>query len=79
MPPIAAGTPIDPGGKFVALVLGDSEDRWKEAFAARGLTYHPTQLRLFRHVRAVQALGLERLQRLPSGSVRYRVGTVALV
>jgi uncharacterized protein len=48
VPPIAAGTPIDPSGKFVARVLGDTEDRWKEVFAARGLVYHPTRLRLFK-------------------------------
>ena len=46
-PPVAAGTPTDPTGKFVALVLGDTEDRWKEIFAANGLTYHPPRLRLF--------------------------------
>jgi uncharacterized protein len=46
-PPVAAGTPTDPTGKFVALVLGDTEDRWKEIFAANGRTYHPPRLRLF--------------------------------
>jgi uncharacterized protein len=46
-PPIATGTPNDPTGKFVALVLGDTEDRWKEIFAASGRTYHPPRLRLF--------------------------------
>jgi len=46
-PPVVAGTPADPTGKFVALVLGDTEDRWKEIFAANGLTYHPPRLRLF--------------------------------
>jgi len=34
-------------GKFVALVLGDTEDRWSEIFAASGRTYHPPKLRLF--------------------------------
>src|ERR1700678_2924003 len=29
-PPVTAGTPQDPTGKFIALVLGDTEDRWKE-------------------------------------------------
>jgi hypothetical protein len=28
-------------------VLGDTDDRWKEVFAARGQTYHPPKLRLF--------------------------------
>jgi predicted metalloprotease len=46
-PPVTAGTPTDPTGKFVALVLGDTEDRWKEIFAANGRTYHPPRLRLF--------------------------------
>ncbi len=46
-PPVTAGTPNDPTGKFVALVLGDTEDRWTEIFAASGKTYHPPRLRLF--------------------------------
>ena len=46
-PPVTAGTPDDPTGKFVALVLGDTEDRWTEIFAASGRTYHPPKLRLF--------------------------------
>ena len=46
-PPVTAGTPTDPNGKFVAQVLGDTEDRWKEIFAAGGRTYHPPRLRLF--------------------------------
>jgi predicted metalloprotease len=32
---------------FVALILGDTEDRWTEIFAANGRTYHPPKLRLF--------------------------------
>jgi uncharacterized protein len=46
-PPVAAGTPNDPSGQFVALVLGDTEDRWTEIFAANGRTYHAPKLRLF--------------------------------
>ena len=46
-PPVTTGTPDDPTGKFVALVLGDTEDRWTEIFAASGRTYHPPKLRLF--------------------------------
>jgi uncharacterized protein len=46
-PPVSAGTPTDATGKFVALVLGDTEDRWTEIFAASGRTYHPPKLRLF--------------------------------
>lgn len=46
-PPITAGTPNDSTGKFVAMVLGDTEDRWAEIFSANGRTYHPPKLRLF--------------------------------
>jgi predicted metalloprotease len=46
-PPVDTGTPNDPTGKFVALVLGDTEDRWSEIFASSGRTYHPPKLRLF--------------------------------
>jgi len=37
---------------FVTAVLGDTEDRWTEIFAASGRTYHPPKLVLFR--RAIQ-------------------------
>jgi predicted metalloprotease len=46
-PQVGSGTPNDPTGRFVALVLGDTEDRWTEIFAASGKTYHPPKLRLF--------------------------------
>ncbi|MGA2891709.1 MAG: neutral zinc metallopeptidase [Xanthobacteraceae bacterium] len=46
-PQVRTGTPNDPTGRFVALVLGDTEDRWTEIFAASGKTYHPPRLRLF--------------------------------
>jgi uncharacterized protein len=46
-PPVTAGTPTDATGRFVALVLGDTEDRWTEIFAAGGKIYHPPKLRLF--------------------------------
>lgn len=46
-PPVTAGTPTDATGRFVALVLGDTEDRWTEIFSAIGRTYHPPRLRLF--------------------------------
>lgn len=46
-PPVSSGTPQDPTGRFVALVLGDTEDRWTEIFAASGRTYEPPKLRLF--------------------------------
>jgi uncharacterized protein len=46
-PPVSSGTPNDPTGRFVALVLGDTEDRWTEVFSASGRTYHPPKLLLF--------------------------------
>lgn len=46
-PQVAPGTASDATGKFVALVLGDTEDRWSEIFSASGKTYHPPKLRLF--------------------------------
>jgi hypothetical protein len=46
-PHIAPGAPTDATGKFVAMVLGDTEDRWSEIFSAAGRTYHPPRLRLF--------------------------------
>jgi uncharacterized protein len=47
VPHVPAGTPSDATGRFVALVLGDTEDRWSEIFNANGRTYHPPRLRLF--------------------------------
>jgi predicted metalloprotease len=46
-PQINAGTPNDATGKFVALVLGSTEDTWTDIFSAGGRTYHPPKLRLF--------------------------------
>jgi len=46
-PQVSTGTPTDSTGRFVALVLGDTEDRWSEIFQASGRTYHPPKLRLF--------------------------------
>jgi len=46
-PPVTAGTPQDETGRFVALVLGDTEDRWTEILASMNKTYHPPTLRLF--------------------------------
>ncbi len=46
-PPATSGAPQDATGRFVALVLGDTEDRWTEIFSASGRTYHPPKLRLF--------------------------------
>src|SRR5215475_3218356 len=46
-PPATTGTPNDSTGKFVAEVLGSTEDAWKDIFAASGRTYHAPKLRLF--------------------------------
>src|SRR5580693_5282799 len=46
-PPATSGAPQDATGRFVALVLGDTEDRWTEIFSASGRTYHPPKLRLY--------------------------------
>src|SRR5580698_8332985 len=46
-PQVAAGTPSDEMGRFVAQVLGNTEDRWGEIFTASGRTYHPPKLLLF--------------------------------
>ena len=46
-PQVGSGTPSDQMGQFVAAVLGDTEDRWTEIFAASSKTYHPPKLRLF--------------------------------
>ena len=45
--PVTPGTPSDRIGQFVAAVVGDTEDRWKEIFAQGGRTYRPPKLRLF--------------------------------
>jgi uncharacterized protein len=46
-PQVNSGSPTDATGKFVAQVLGDTEDRWTEIFSASGRTYHPPKLRLY--------------------------------
>ena len=46
-PEVDTGTPNDQTGKFVAAVLGSTEDVWTEIFAANGRTYQPPRLRLF--------------------------------
>jgi predicted metalloprotease len=45
--PTRTGAPKDSMGDFVAAVLGDTEDQWKEIFAASKQTYQPPRLRLF--------------------------------
>jgi len=44
---VGRGTPPDQVGQFVAAVLGDTEDRWKEIFQRSGQTYQPPKLRLY--------------------------------
>jgi uncharacterized protein len=46
-PEVETGTPNDQTGRFVAAVLGSTEDVWTKIFAANGRTYHPPKLRLF--------------------------------
>jgi uncharacterized protein len=46
-PEAETGTPNDQTGKFVAAVLGSTEDVWTKIFAANGRTYRPPKLRLF--------------------------------
>jgi predicted metalloprotease len=42
-----AGPPLDPGGQFVARVLGETEDVWSKKIAALGGRYPPPKLVLF--------------------------------
>src|SRR5262245_51852028 len=41
------GTPSDEAGQFVAAILGDTEDRWKEIFAKSNQNYRPPKLVMF--------------------------------
>jgi hypothetical protein len=43
------GTPQDPQGRFIAAVLGETEDAWVALFQAQGLTYRPPTLVLYRN------------------------------
>jgi predicted metalloprotease len=45
--PGPTGAPRDQSGQFVAAVLGDSEDRWKEIFAQTGKTYSAPKLVIY--------------------------------
>ena len=57
------GTPNDANGKFVAQVLGATEDAWTELFRQQGAAYTPPKLIIFRDVtnsacgRAESAMG----------------------
>jgi uncharacterized protein len=46
-PPTRTGTPSDPVDRFVAAILGDTEDRWAEIFREGGEQYRPPTLLLF--------------------------------
>ena len=39
--------PNDPTGQFIAAVVGNTEDTWKEIFAQSGKQYKPPRVRLF--------------------------------
>lgn len=45
--PVAAGTPTDEGGAFVAHILGDTEDTWNTIFAQAGQRYPAPNLAIF--------------------------------
>jgi predicted metalloprotease len=45
--PHKTGAPTDPAGKFVAAVLGDTEDTWSQVFKEGNTEYRAPKLRLF--------------------------------
>lgn len=47
-PTAAPGTPSDEQGRFIAAVLGGTEDTWSAIFQQNGLTYVPPTLVLYR-------------------------------
>ena len=47
-PTAAPGTPQDEQGRFIAAVLGETEDTWGAIFQARGAQYVPPKLVLYR-------------------------------
>ncbi len=46
-PNARTGTPDDQMGQFVAALLGETEDRWKEIFQSSGKTYQAPKLVMF--------------------------------
>jgi len=46
-PPVQSGTPQDEQGRFIAAVLGETEDVWSAIFEKQGLTYTPPKLVLY--------------------------------
>ena len=47
-PAVSPGTPQDQQGRFIAAVLGETEDTWSAIFQANGLQYLPPKLVLYR-------------------------------
>jgi predicted metalloprotease len=47
-PTAVPGTPQDEQGRFIAAVLGETEDTWSAVFQANGRTYDPPKLVLYR-------------------------------
>ena len=47
-PGAATGAPQDEQGRFIAAVLGETEDTWSAIFQARGAQYVPPKLVLYR-------------------------------
>jgi len=43
----ATGVPNDPQGRFIAVVLAETEDTWSAIFQANGATYTPPKLALY--------------------------------
>jgi hypothetical protein len=48
VPAAQYGTPQDEQGRFIAAVLGETEDAWGAIFQAQGMTYLPPKLVLYR-------------------------------
>ena len=48
VPAAQYGTPQDEQGRFIAAVLGETEDAWSGIFQQKGLTYVPPKLVLYR-------------------------------
>jgi uncharacterized protein len=49
VPAAQYGTPQDEQGRFIAAVLGETEDTWGAIFQAQGATYEPPKLVLYRN------------------------------
>ncbi|HUL18896.1 MAG TPA: neutral zinc metallopeptidase [Steroidobacteraceae bacterium] len=47
-PAVTSGAPQDQQGRFIAAVLGETEDTWSAIFQANGLQYIPPKLVLYR-------------------------------